>query len=66
MRELAGRADILKRLESILTSKHTSDSDFLAAHRYVAERAYGKVPQPIEGGSDRKPLVIRLVREGRA
>ena len=65
LRDLASRADIIKRLAKILSSPKTSDSDFLAAHKYVAERGYGKVPTVIEGGDQRKPLVIRLVREGK-
>jgi hypothetical protein len=65
LRDLASRADIIQRLAKILSSPKTSDSDFLAAHKYVAERGYGKVPTVIEGGDQRKPLVIRLVREGK-
>lgn len=65
LRDLASRADIVQRLATILSSPKTSDSDFLAAHKYVAERGYGKVPTVIEGGDQRKPLIIRLVREGK-
>jgi hypothetical protein len=65
LRDLASRPDILRRLAKILGSPKTSDNDFLAAHKYVAERGYGKVPTVIEGGDQRKPLVIRLVREGK-
>jgi hypothetical protein len=65
LRALANRVDVLRRLKTILSSPSTADSDFLAAFKYVCERAYGRVPTVIEGGSERKPLVIRLVREGR-
>jgi hypothetical protein len=65
MAQLLKEPKAKKRLKEILTAKETSDKDFLAAHKYVAERAHGKPPQPIEGGSERKPLLIRLVREGK-
>jgi hypothetical protein len=64
LRRLANRADVIRRLKTILTSTETSDSDFLAAFRYVCDRAYGKPATVIQGGDERKPLTIRLVREG--
>jgi hypothetical protein len=63
LRGLVCRSDVIGHLERILCSTTTSDSDFLAAYRYVTDRAYGKAPQTIEGAEERKPLTIRLVRE---
>ena len=64
LRSLASRTDVLRRLETVLTSRRTSNSDFLAAYRFVTERAYGRPAQSIEGGNERKPLTVRFVREG--
>jgi hypothetical protein len=66
LRALVNRPDVIQRIESLLTDWTTSDSDFLAAYKYACDRAYGRVPTVIEGGDERKPLVIRLVREGRS
>ena len=61
MREILADPEVEKRLRQVLKSK--DDGTFLASYKTVAERGYGKPAQVIEGGDERKPLVIRLVRE---
>lgn len=72
MRGLVSSADAKKRLKQILKGESVADKDgvllvdgklFLDAYKFATERGHGKVPTVIEGGDERKPLTIRLVRE---
>ena len=64
MRSAVDSPEAQKRLEEILKGTEQVNADtFLAFHKYAAERAYGRLPQIIEGGDEAKPLVFRLVRE---
>src|SRR4051812_34750280 len=61
LRELVGKIEVEQRLEDMLEAK--DDRAFLEAYKYCSDKAYGRAPTVIEGGDERKPLTIRLVRE---
>lgn len=61
MRKLLNDPAVKKRLRDVL--KSDDDRVFLDSYKMAADRAYGRPAQPIEGGDERKPLVIQLVRK---